>query len=411
MKLEGTGYTGEFRSGWTNLLGAALGIALGSAINHYMLNLFGPALLKEFGWTRSQFALVGSLGFVSMIFTPFAGRLTDAIGTRRAAMIGFSVVPAAFVALSFMSGEIWHFYAILLVKSTFGILTTTLVFTRVVVERFNRARGLAMACLLSAPPLIGALATPVIGELIETEGWRTAYRVLGLMSACGGLAAIVLVGRAAAPGKVTRLAPRAPAWAEFKALCRNPMFVLLLGGMALCNLPQILVASQMNIMLMENGASATYATWLVSLYAITVVIGRFASGLALDRISPHIVAIVSLGLPAVGYVALASSWDAQWVLAASIALVGLAQGAETDVAAILTSRRFSMAQYSFVFSMLMTALGISSAVGATLLSAMLHGDGRFDGFLLICAAATLGGALCFFLTGSQRAGNYSSSGD
>lgn len=43
-------YWGEFRSHWPNLLGAALGIALGSALNHYMTNLFARPLLAEFGW-------------------------------------------------------------------------------------------------------------------------------------------------------------------------------------------------------------------------------------------------------------------------------------------------------------------------------------------------------------------------
>ncbi len=111
-----------------------------------------------------------------------------------------------------------------------------------------------------------------------------------------------------------------------------------------------------------------FATALVSVYAISVVIGRFIGGFALDRVKPHFVAIVSLGLPAIGFVALASSFDVRWVLAGSMALVGLAQGAETDVAAILTSRRFDMGHYSFVFSLLMTSMGLASSLGSILLS-------------------------------------------
>ena len=392
-------YLSEFRLNWTNLLGAGLGLAFGSAFNHYMMNLFGPALIAEFGWTRSQFALVGSLGLIGLFFTPIAGRLADVLGPRKATMIGFSIIPTAFIALSFMSGNIWHFYAILMVKTAIGILATTMTFTRVVVERFDKARGIALACLLSCPPLVGAIAAPVIGHIIAEDGWRTAYRVMALLSAVGGISAVMLIGKYAdSAGNLRPAAPKLD-WAEFRTFCRNPVFVLLLAGMFLVNFPQVLVSSQMNILMMENGASAAYATALVSVYAMTVIAGRFIGGLALDRISPHLVAIVFLGLPALGFILLASPIDTSWSLAVAIGLVGLAQGAETDVASILASRRFDMGHYSFVLSLLMTSMGLASAVGSMALSVTLRGGGNFNLFLFICAGVTLAGALCFYLTG------------
>jgi MFS family permease len=222
--------------------------------------------------------------------------------------------------------------------------------------------------------------------------------VLALASACGGVAAIALIGGNKGNPSST---PRGPGmkWSEFSKLAREPVFLLLLGGMFLCNFPQILVASQMNLMLMESGASMGYATALVSLYSVCVVIGRLASGYALDRMAPHLVAIIALGLPALGYIALASSFDARWILAGSIGLVGLAQGAETDVGAFLTSRRFDLGHFSFVFSMLMTSMGLASALGALLLSYTLYLTDSYNIFLYVAAGMTLSGALFFYLTG------------
>lgn len=393
-------YLGEFRLNWTNLLGAGLGLGFGTAFNHYMMNVFGPALIADLAWTKAQFALVGSIGLIGMAFTPVAGRITDRMGPRNAAIVGFTAIPLAYLALSFMSGNIYEFYTILALKIMFGILTATMVFTRVVVERFDRARGIAMACLLSCPPAIGAISAPIMGGIIEAEGWRFAYRVMAAVTATGGLLAIVLIGKYIdAAGNLRPPAPKLD-WSHFRELCRNRVFLLLMAGMFLVNFPQPLVSSQMNIMLMENGATMGFATALVSVYAVSVVIGRFIGGFALDRVKPHFVAIVSLGLPAIGFVALASSFDARWVLAGSMALVGLAQGAETDVAAILTSRRFDMGHYSFVFSLLMTSMGLASSLGSILLSFTLRGSGTFSTFLYICAGVTLLGAMCFFLTGS-----------
>lgn len=399
-------YFREFRLNWPNLLGAALGLGFGVALNHHMMNLFGPALLAEFGWSKSQFALVGSLGLISLFFTPVAGRVTDRYGPRTAAMIGFSVVPLALFSFSLMTGSIYQFFAIVLINGTLGILTATMVFTRVVVERFDQARGLALSFLLCCPPLVAAVAAPIIGSIIQTDGWRTAYRVLAVAAACGGIAAILLIGRTGSKTPENARA-RKMSWAEFRALSRSPVFLLLLGGMFLCNFPQIIVASQMNILLMDNGATMAFATALVSVYSVCVVLGRLMSGYALDRVPPHIVAVLALGLPSMGYVALASSFDTRWILAVSIALVGFAQGAETDVGAFLTSRRFDLGHFSFVFSMLMTAMGLAASLGSLLLSYTLHLSDSFDIFLYVSAAVTLCGALCFFLTGQYTSASLS----
>jgi MFS family permease len=396
-------YLSEFRLNWTNLLGAGLGLAFGSAFYHYMSNLFGPALIAEFGWSKAEYAVMGSLGLLTMFFTPIAGRMTDILGTRKAAMIGFSVIPTAFIALSFMTGELWQFYLILAIKACIGILATTMTFTRVVVERFDRARGFALACLLSCPPLLGAIGAQVIGPIIETEGWRTAYRVMALLSATGGIVAVLLIGKYANADGSARPVPPKLDWAQFREFCRNPVFVLLLAGMFLVNFPQTLVSGQMSIMMMENGATAKYAAGMLSVYGVMVIIGRFIGGFALDRVAPHYVAIAFLGLPAVGFLLLATPLDAKWALALSIGLVGLAQGAETDVASILTSRRFDMGHYSFVLSMLMTSMGVASALGGILLSSLLAMGFNFNPFLVVCAVSTIGGAICFYLTGSMGA--------
>ncbi|MCP5402646.1 MAG: MFS transporter [Novosphingobium sp.] len=391
-------YFREFRVHWPNLLGAGLGLGFGAAINHHLTSLFAPALIAEFGWTRSQFALTGLVGLASMLFTPIAGRLTDYLGPRKAAMIGFSVLPAGYFCLSLMTGPIWQLFAIMLVNGTLGILTATMVFTRVVVERFDIARGIALAVMLSSPPLIAAVAAPLIGSIIESEGWRTAYRTMAGLSAMGGIAAVLLIGRARG-GKVPERKAAKLDWAKLREFARNPLFILLTAGMFLVNLPQVLVASQFNLMLMENGASMASATLLLSLYQICVVVGRFVSGWSLDRIAPHMVAIFMLGLPVAGYLALASSFDALWVLAGVAVLVGLAQGAETDVSAFLTSRRFELEHFAFVFSMQMMFMGLASALGSALLSFTLRGNGTYDVFLVLAALSTLAGALCFFMTG------------
>ncbi|MCB2062716.1 MAG: MFS transporter [Novosphingobium sp.] len=403
-------YLGEFKAHWHNLLGAALGIGFGAAMNHYMTNLFAPPLLAEFGWEKSHFALIGVMPLATMAVLPLQGRFTDRFGARVAAGVGVVVLPLTFIAYSMMSGNILEFFAIAFVQALVGMLVGTLCYTRVVVEKFDAARGFALSLCMTGAPVIGGILTPIVGATIDEEGWRAGYRLLAIISAVGGLAALILIGRSKvmrrAPGEVDPNAPHLKPTGTFlqdlRSIARQPAFALMVAGMFFCNFPQVLAGSQLKLVVMDSGAPSMLATWIVSLYATGVVIGRVVSGLALDRIPAHHVAILALGLPAIGFLALASSFDAPWVLGGAILLIGLAQGGEGDIASFLTSRNFDMRQYSFVFSFVASAMFVASAVGSVTLSLTLGQTGSYNLFLSISALMTLVGALAFFLTGWAR---------
>lgn len=402
-------YFGEFRAHWPNLLGGCLGIAFGAALSHYMTNLFGPPLIEEFGWEKSQFALIGVMSLATMLFLPLWGRFTDHFGARTAAGLGYAILPLTFLAFSFMSGNIVEFFVITFVQHVFSVLTATLTFTRVIVEKFDSARGMALSLVMTGAPLSGAILVPIVGAVIDAEGWRTAYRLLAVICAVGGIAALLLVGKTKGARHKRREAPAGAAPAversmlkDLRGLIRKPAFILIITGMFLCNFPQVIVSSQMKLVVMDSGASSQLATWIVSLYATGVVIGRFACGLALDKVPANVVSIFALGLPAVGFAMLASPFDAGWVLGGAILLVGLAQGAEGDIGAYMTSRNFDMEQYSFVFSFLTASMGLASAAGSIMLSLTLAASDSFNPFLIACAIATVLGALAFFLTGRLK---------
>ena len=393
------GYRAEFLSHWRQLLAASIGMALGLALNHYVMSLFAPALLAEFGWSRAKYALVGSTPFVTMFLIPLAGRFTDRVGARKAAALGFIVLPMSYLALSFMNGSFALFLAILVVKSILGTLTTTMVFARVIVERFDKARGIALSIVMSGAPLVAALTVPLIGEVIEDYGWRNGYRALAAISVLGGVMTFALMGGQRAAAAEAKRPSHRLTRQEVAALFSSPLFLLAVGGMLLVNIPQLVAASQLKLFLAENGALGQTATWIVSLYAAGVAIGRIACGLVLDRVAVHKVAIMVLGLPAIGLAVLASPCDSIWLVAGSILLMALAQGAEGDIGAYLISRKFALRNYSLIMSFMTVSLALGSALGAVSLSYSLTVTEGYASFLWFSAAATLIGAYLFYLTG------------
>jgi MFS family permease len=338
-----------------------------------------------------------------LLTVPIAGRFTDKFGTRTAALVGFGAMSLGFFAYSLMNGNILVFFAIWLLQHVVGVLTTSLVFTRAIVACFNRARGTALSALMMGAPISGAVAAPLLGWVISTEGWRTGFICLAVVSGIGGLICVAMMGRRGQATSDASLEKPKLTRAELLEIAKRPAFMLIVGGMFLINIPQPFAASQIKLVVLSNGVADNTATWMVSLYATGVMIGRVVFGLALDRISAHKVALFALSLPAIGFVILAAPLATVWLLALGILVIGVAQGAEGDVGGYMVSRHFDIRNYSLIFGFVKAALDAGGAIGALILSFTLHTSDNYAPFLWISAVATIVGAVAFYLTGRGRA--------
>lgn len=389
----------EFRENWRALAAAFIGLSCGSTLTNYTLSLFGPELIRTFGWSPAEFALVGTLPLLTLLFIPLVGRFTDLLGARLAAAIGFVSIVLTLTALSAMDGTIQTYFAIMFAHFLLGAFTTPLVFCRVVVERFDRARGIALSIAMTGAPLTGAIAVPILAQIIAADGWRAAYWVLAIASSIGGLCSILLLPKKRVREEAEPAQPAAGS-VDLPKLLRDSSLRLILLGIFLCNLPQVISSSQLKLILLWTGLADNAATWLLSLYAGGVIVGRFTTGLALDRVAAHRVAMIVLGLPAAGYVMMTSSSAVLPLLILAVLLIGLAQGGEGDIGAFLVSRRFGMENYSLILGFVTASLGAGTALGSLLFSLSLKLEADYAIFLIFAAVTTLLGAAAFHATGA-----------
>lgn len=102
---------------------------------------------------------------------PFVGKAADRFGARNIGLVGIVLFVLAYLGIGLLSSAnfpaylaVWFVASLLLAPA--GVITWTLG----VANRFTAQRGLALAAVLYGTSLMGAIAAPVAGAILETAG-------------------------------------------------------------------------------------------------------------------------------------------------------------------------------------------------------------------------------------------------
>ena len=392
-------YLGELRINWRYVGAACVGLGSGFGLNQYVAGTFADHLIGEFGWSKSQFALTGLTIIISMLALPIAGRLTDRFGVMQVAPVGVALTPLFYLAYAAMPGSFAIFFAINVVQTALvGATTTSTVYSRLIAERFVRARGMALSLAACSPAAAAAVIIPLLSGFIESHGWRAGYLVLAGSTAITGMIAMLLVPRGLrATAEPTTASAKQPF--HYREIFANRAYQIIVAGVLLANVTHMTMAPQLKLMLLEHGLTAERAAGMLSLFAFGIMIGRLGCGVALDRFPPHIVSAIALGLPAIGIFILLSGVQNPIVIGGAVMMIGMSTGAEFDVLGYLAMRFFRVEIYSTVYSSVAIMVSLSSAAGAGLLSLTLKLTDSYVPFLIGGAISTLVGAGLFLLLG------------
>lgn len=398
-------YLGELRQNARPLAAASIGAGASLPLFAYTNSVFSPYLIREFGWSRSQFALVGVTMLATLFVLPFIGRFTDRLGVRRMALIGTLLLPLCFIGFSQMNGSFAFFLVVSTSMLMIGAFTGPLVYTRLIAENFERATGLALTIMNCVPAVLAIGIVPLLNWSIGNIGWRLSYVGLGAFALVCGLVALALMPPATEQAKRDRetFHTRAhPARSDYGTILRSGTFWVMFGAMFLCLFQTPLHAAQMNIMLLDNGLTTQTAANIVSVYAFGTILGRIGCGLALDRFPTPAVTAVSMGLPALGYFLLGISWDAISVITFSMFLVGLSVGAESDLIAYLVARYFKLRIYNTTLALMHCCNFLASAIGALTISLVLKLTDSFAPFLFMVSGSIAIGCFLFLMLPKSR---------
>ena len=268
----------------------------------------------------------------------------------------------------------------------FGAGTMTMTWARTITGWFVAGRGLALGVSLVGTGLIGALMPSYVSFLSAHHGWRAAYL---------GLAALPLVLGLPLTLAFFRDAPDDAASAEHAGEpAADHSFSFAQAARTLCFWKMVLSFSVVALaiaslivhcvpLLTDRGIDKTTAAGLAGLFGLAVTGGRLISGYSLDVVPGPLVAFTMFALPALACLLLAVSGSNLWLCGLAIVIVGLAGGAEHDIAAYFCAKYFGRRHYGKIYGLLYTLYGVGSGIGPLITGNVVDETGSYTRALYV----------------------------
>lgn len=382
----------ELRAHWRALAGCALAASMGTVGLHaYTSGAFVRALVEEAGYTRAQLSLATLLLSATMAITvPIAALLMDRFGPLR--VITFAVIGEAvgFMILGSTPQVFWAYAAGVVLLALLGVGTTPPGFARIVTSRFDRSRGLALGIMISGLAITAITAPSWVTAIIAAGGWRAGYWTLSGLVLLLGLTGVWLIRNDERHSPWTAQAARRErsGRGDWSAL-RRPVFWLMLVGFLAPGFFSGGYLLHLISLLQDRGFTAAEAAQVQGLMGFTILIGRLASGAALDRFRAQYVAAVAFTISGLGCILLLAS-NAALASVASLA-IGLTIGAELDIMAYVIARYFGLDSFGRLYGLAYAGLIVASGA-SPLMIALVAGDGGFSTALIVSSIGTILGA-------------------
>lgn len=393
----------EYARAWPVVLASALGAGTGVyPLVFYSLGAFVGPLTTAFGWSRTQVTAAPLFFTMASLFAgSLVGGLADRYGARRVVIASQILLVLGLAAMSLMGSAIWMLYAGYFALAVLGAGTMTMTWARAITGWFVTGRGLALGLSLVGTGLIGAALPSYVNWLVQLGGWQMGYIGLAALPLIAGLPITLLWFREPEEVAATDNAEPAPTdghgfrealatWSFWQMTASFFVAAVAIGAVMVHAIP----------MLIDRGIDKGTAAALASLIGIAVTIGRLISGFLLDLMPGRRVGFIVFVLPAIACVLLLVAGNNLVACGIAIAFVGLAGGAEHDIAGYFTAKYFGRRHYGAIYGLLYTLYCVGSGIGPLAMGASSDHFGSYHPGLWVSGAAFL---LAAMLIGTLKA--------
>ncbi len=331
---------------------------------------------QSFGVDRAAVTGIYAVSMLGIGFGgPLAGILVDRFGPRQLVIVGIAAMGLG-LALSSLAQAVWQFYP------TFGLLVGigcaalgSVMQSALLGRWFSRRLGTALAAAYSANGVGVMVMAPLAQFLIEAQGWRFAYAVLG------GAVLLLLVPvlllpwqrieaghpELRPPGPAAGATPAAAA-AGLRAALRTAPFWNLCATFCFTSIGIYSLTPQTVAYLIEQGMAPIDAASAVGVTGLLMPVGMIGFNVLADRGGRRLSAAASYLCTMLGIGALLafSGPGDFWLLAAFVVLFGISMGSRGPMISTLATLRFRGPHLGRIYGSITLAMGIGGAIGAWL---------------------------------------------
>lgn len=340
--------------------------------------VFLVPLEREFGWARSELTGVYSIYLLVNGFTaPLVGLVFDRFGPRWVYGIGLACLGAGFLCAAGIV-SLWQFYLFIGAMVGIGVSFNGMVPASALLSRWYPARlSTAIGIAYSATGIGTLLFVPLAQALIATQGWREAYRALGIvLLVLLPVAMLALPWRrfmpAAAEERRARDKAAGGGW-TLRTAMRSPVFWGLAQVFFCTAAGMFSIVVQLVAFLIEAGFSPLTAATAFGAIGMLSAISIMGSGFLSDRFGYRQTASVSFVGTAIGMVLLLAitAWPAAAFLAAFVPVFGLCMGVRGPIVSSIGARFFAGPNVASIYGVIYASNALGAALGSWL-GGLLH---------------------------------------
>lgn len=369
-------------------------------LHAYTSGAFFTALIDQAGFTRAQLSFATFLVSATVaVVVPIAAMLMDRYGALR--IITLCVIGEAigFLVLGSVPQVFAAYAAGVVVLALLGVGTTPPGFARIVTARFDRKRGIALGVMISGLAITAITAPSWVTAIIEAGGWRAGYYTLAGLVLLFGLTGAWLIRSddrsGLADGRAPIVEKRGGNWSGL----RRPLYWVLLAGFLAPAFFSGGYLLHLISLLKDRGFSPAEAAQIQGLMGFTILLGRLASGAALDRFRAKYVAAVAFTISGLGCALLLTS-DPVLVGLASLA-IGLTIGAELDIMAYVIGRYFGVESFGRLYGLAYSGLIVASGASPVMIALLSDDWGYPTALVVSCVGTILGAVILMCIPQSQ----------
>jgi MFS family permease len=336
----------------------------------YSYAVFLVALVRHFGWSRSLVA--GAFSFFVLVhgaLGPVVGWMARRFGPRRLFLAG-ALVMGAGLMLTAETTEWWHLYLAFSGLTAIGISLAGWVPAVILVHgwfpsRFATAMGVASAGIGA-----GILAlTPLAQLLIDTWGWRWAFRAEALLTVGWLLPATRWLMRDP-PDLVTSAADPAGRGPSASWTLATAVWTWRFWGVAAFYFTgnfatQMLMVHQVAY-LVDHGVPTMVAATVGGAVGLVSIGGKVGWGVLSDRVGRELACTLAFGCVAgaIGTLVLAGSYPASLIPFVYAVLIGLGYAVLSPVFPAVAGDLFAGPGFSTIYGTLYAVICLGLAAGA-----------------------------------------------